>query len=317
MIKFGALALWYVVMHGTFRDPRVPAAAAGRAGRTSVYGMVTCGQLDNMVRPEAMHCTIRPWQVAGAVPRTGAASVLALGVAAIDSGPATLVLGHKAGAILNAAAERASDVEAVNESLGLVPNIDTQALAGVDAGALRENADGRGMRRPRLVHTAHSPEVTATAPPVVGPGVELAGVGNTSNVVPDLIDTRLYAVNRSRRLAFGAHKLHTIDELLSLSGVVFQPSLVRPEVSCRLTTNVGSNGVRPELPNTLIPLGLKPHVEPSGFKEEGARLELFPGVVTNTGTEGDKTSHNGVTAGLGYARHERQLRGGVRVAKDL
>ena len=87
------------MMHGTFRDPRVPAAAAGRAGRTSVYGMVTCGQLDNMVRPEAMHCTIRPWQVAGAVPRTGAASVLALGVAAIDSGPATLVLGHEAGAI--------------------------------------------------------------------------------------------------------------------------------------------------------------------------------------------------------------------------
>ena len=80
---------------------------------------------------------------------------------------------------------------------------------------------------------------------------------------------------------------------------------------------MGSNGVRSKLPNTLVPFGLKPHVEPSGFKEEGARLELFPGVVTNTGTEGDKTSHNGVTAGLSYARHERQLGGGVRVAKDL
>ena len=218
-------------MHGTFRDPRVPAAAAGRAGRTSMYGVITGGQLDNMVRPEAMHCTIRPWQVAGAVPRTGAASELAIGVAADDSRPATLVLGLEAGTILDAAAERATDVEAVNESLGLVPNIDTQALASVDAGFLRENADGRGMHRPRLMHTAHSPEVTATAPPVIGPSVKLAGVGNTSNVVPDLIDTRLYAANRTRRMAFGAHKLHTIDEVLSNSGVVFQPSLVRPEVS--------------------------------------------------------------------------------------
>ena len=82
MIEFGALALWYVMMHVTFRDPRVTAAAAGRAGRTIVYGVITGGQLDNMVRPEAMHCTIRPWQVAGAVPRTGAASELAIGVAA-------------------------------------------------------------------------------------------------------------------------------------------------------------------------------------------------------------------------------------------
>ena len=69
--------------------------------------------------------------------------------------------------------------------------------------------------------------------------------------------------------------------------------------------------------NHLVPFWLKPHVEPSGFQVEGALLELLPGVVGNTTSKGKETSHYGVTAGTGYARHERKLGGRVRVAEFL
>ena len=77
------------------------------------------------------------------------------------------------------------------------------------------------MLRPELMHRAHSPEITATAPPVVGLSVKLAGVGSTSNTVPDLFDLRLYAAYRTRRLASSADKPHFIDESLSFSSIAF------------------------------------------------------------------------------------------------
>ena len=69
--------------------------------------------------------------------------------------------------------------------------------------------------------------------------------------------------------------------------------------------------------DTLGPFWLKPQIEPGGFKEESALLELPPSIIGDAITEGKETSHNGVTAGPSYARHERKFGGRVRVAEDL
>ena len=159
--------------------------------------------------------------VARAVPGIGSAFVTTLVVAALKLTPATLVLGFDAGAVNGAAAKRTADVEAVKKSLGLVSHIDSQALASVDAGFLREDANGRGMLRPELMHGAHSPEITATALPVIGLSVILASVGDTGNVIPSLLDPRLNAVNRTMRLAFGANKPHLTNETVRFSSIAF------------------------------------------------------------------------------------------------
>ena len=63
------------------------------------------------------------------MPFAGIGLVTTLMVNTLGDRPATFVLRLKAGAIERVVAERATDVEAVNESLGLVPIVDMQAFA--------------------------------------------------------------------------------------------------------------------------------------------------------------------------------------------
>ena len=101
MNEFCALALWCVMLHVTFWDPKVT-AAAGRTGRTSVYHVITVRQLIDMIRPKSVHCTSWPGLGARAVPGVCAAFKLTAGISASKSAPAAFVLRLKAGTVLKA-----------------------------------------------------------------------------------------------------------------------------------------------------------------------------------------------------------------------